>query len=377
MAWFLSFICILFVYALRFQLWHYSWIRNIRWQKTPSLHMAAGGLFVLGMAVILIYLTAQMYWQPSQVMPGPASSTQPTTVGPVVIVITPAAPGSIPGIATQSSAQASSTRPPLTDFLRKIIMPLIYASIFVCLCLASVLMAEVFFIARLNDHVGQPIYMNTKLLAMVVQNEAVKSLELTAPEALRISSLKRTFQGGIVLRLNYVRDGDTDDGLPPSAGPRERRFDVEANEWGQIVSLTELAMPQPVPGRNGQPQAQGAATPALRGALPSAVALSVEKDAQSMEGKPPLPDDKSLATNSDRLVDAVRSGVARTYNIAPPVTLEVANMERMPNGGLRMTLNRLKDGEFDGARYEVEADEWGHIVCLDQRTNSPRQACLA
>ena len=339
LAWFLSFICILFIYALRFELWHYSWIRNIRRQRTPSLNMAAGVLFIVGVLLILAYLTAQIYWQP-----GTAGGESRFTV-----------------------------------FLSKIIMPGIYASIFVALCLASALMAAVLFIARLSEHVGQPIYMNTNLLSKVVQDDTARRMANIVKEGpdplsaddekklaeikkrLRVSSLKRTPFGGILVRLNYLKEGDSSAASSVTDASVERRFDVEANEWGQITVLTDLGAPPKAEGKDGQEQAQNAGPSGAKGKP------SIESKAAVQE-EPPLPaKEKPPLMSTERLVEAVQRSITETLKLAPPVTLEVVSIERPTQGGLRATFNRLKEGEFDGVRYEVEADEWGHISCLEQR----------
>mgnify|MGYP005852372373 CR=1 FL=1 len=199
LAWFLSFICILFIYALRFELWHYSWIRNIRFQKTPSLSMGAVILFLLGVATLMLYLTLEMFWHP---------------------VLTP-----------------RTTGLDFSGIFQKIVMPGIYSLIFVFLCTANMLMSAVLYIARLNEYVSQPLYMNTNLLVEVVQRAAAETLEFDL-QSTRVSNIKRTPGGGVAVILNHLK-ADTD--APPDDldSAADRRYEIEANEWGQILTMIE------------------------------------------------------------------------------------------------------------------------------------------
>ena len=181
LAWFLSFIAVLFLYALRFQLWNYSWIRNVRWKKTPPLNMSAVTLFIIGVFLLLLYLTLVMFWH------APASAPVP-----------------VPGASFD-----------FAGIFQKIVMPAIYSLIFVSFSVASMFMAAVIYTARINDYVGQPIYMNTKLLGQVVQKGVAESLEIGV-DLTKVANIERTAEGGIRMILSRLKS-------PRSSFPRARK----------------------------------------------------------------------------------------------------------------------------------------------------------
>jgi hypothetical protein len=211
LAWFLSFIAVTFVYAVRFQLWNYNWIRNIRWKKSPAINVLAVLLFVAGVALLLGYLTILMFYNPAP---------REATVGF-----------------------------DFAGFFQKIIVPSLYSLIFLSFATGSMFMAAGLYIARLSEKVGQPIYMNTNLLTEVVKKAVLDTLKTSV--VLRVANLERTGRGGIRLILNQLNPAAAPgaghmDALPgpsqPQAGEAdqvEKRNEVESNEWGQIQILRE------------------------------------------------------------------------------------------------------------------------------------------
>jgi hypothetical protein len=218
LAWFLSFIAVTFVYAMRFQLWNYSWIRNIRWKKSPPIDVMAVLLFMAGVVLLLGYLTILMFYVPAP---------RETAVGF-----------------------------DFAGFFQKIIVPTLYSLIFLCFATASMLMATVLYTARLNENVGQPIYMNTNLLTEVVKKAVVDTLKTSI--LLRVANLERTGRGGIRLILNQISSMPGPDAANPDLTPGpsimsesnatesradggqvEGRYEVESTEWGQIQILRE------------------------------------------------------------------------------------------------------------------------------------------
>ena len=211
LALFLSFIAITFVYAMRFQLWNYSWIRNIRWKKTPPVIAMAASLFLLGVVILLTYLSILMFYR----------------------------------WAPRSAAVGFD----FAGFFEKIIVPTLYSLIFLSFATASMLMSAGLYIARLNENVGQPIYMNTNLLTEVVKKAVLNTLKI--PVVLIVANLERTDRGGIRVLFNQIgsgtppsRAGAGPPPVPPKPAPAktvqvERRYEVEANEWGQIQTLIE------------------------------------------------------------------------------------------------------------------------------------------
>ena len=196
LAWFMSFVSYFVIYATRLELWNYSWARQILKPKRPSLYMIAVILFLLAVLLLLTYFTL---WQ--FIVISDATSLQ-RTVEPVSVTI-------------------------FDILLRKIVMPGMWAFIFTFFTAGSMFMNAGVFVDRLNEKGGQPIFMNTELLADVVQQAAAESLEVPL-DSTKLSAIKRTREGGINMILNYLKDGKI-----------ERRYEVEANKWGQVNSLIE------------------------------------------------------------------------------------------------------------------------------------------
>ncbi len=201
LAWFLSFVAVTFVYAMRFQLWNYSWIRNIRWKKSPAINALAVLLFAAGVVLVLAYLTILMFYNP---------------------------------------APAASVGFDFAGFFQKIIVPSLYSLIFLSFATGSMFMAASLYIARLGEKVGQPIYMNTNLLTEVVKKAVLDTLKTSV--VLRVANLERTAHGGIRLILNQVSSVTGLPSEPATTGEADRvetRYEVESDEWGQIQTLRE------------------------------------------------------------------------------------------------------------------------------------------
>jgi hypothetical protein len=202
LAWFMSFISIFVVYAVRFQLWNYSWVRNILKPQPPSLYTIAVILFLLGILLLLTYLSLVMFFD---------------------------------ALTADQGVIGSQTDVMLDIIIAKIVMPAMYGFVFALFTAGSMFMSAGLFVERFNERGGQPVFMNTRLLTDVVQKAAADSLEIPL-ESTRPAGIKRTEQGGIEILLNCrstgVRPGSSDEGF-------DRRYQVKANRWGQIDSLVE------------------------------------------------------------------------------------------------------------------------------------------
>jgi hypothetical protein len=208
LAWFMSFISVFVIYAVRFQLWNYSLTRNILKPQPPNLYTIAVVLFLLGILLLLTYLTLVLFF---------ASPAVPHT------------------------GTVSNTDVFLDIVLSKIIMPAMYGFIFAFFTAGSMLMSSGLFVDRFNERGGQPIFMNTRLLTDVVQKGAAESMEIPLAST-KPAGIKRTEQGGIEILLNYQKPGTSPDS---SGGKADKRYEVKANKWGQIHSLVEdLKLPK-------------------------------------------------------------------------------------------------------------------------------------
>lgn len=206
LALFMSFISIFVIYVMRFRFWNYSWIRRVTRRTLPDLYTIAVILFLLGVLLLLAYLTASIF---------------------------------IPGSLIQSNAGTAGQNW-LVVLFNRIVMPAMYGFLFAFFTTGSMLMSAGLFVDRMNERGGQPIFMNTPLLADVVKGEIAGTLELSV-EALRLSSIKRTEYGGINMLVIYSpTDQATSSGEPER---KEKRFTVEANKWGQLNSLIEESKP--------------------------------------------------------------------------------------------------------------------------------------
>jgi len=202
LAWFMSFISMFVIYAVRFELWNYSWVRHVMRRTPPNLYVIAVTLFLLGIFLLLVYMSAS--------------------------ILLPSAPRQLGTLGVEQSL--------FGILFQKIVMPAMYGFLFAFFTAGSMFMSAGLFVDRMNEHVGQPIFMNTRLLADLVQRSVEESLELP-PESTRLSSIKRVDQGGIKMIVRY-----TDSSTPrQGANAVEKRFTVEANKWGQIDSLVEEA----------------------------------------------------------------------------------------------------------------------------------------
>lgn len=208
LAWFMSFISVFVIFAIRFQLWNYSWMRNILKPQPPNLYTIAVILFLLGILLLLTYLTLLLFFASPDVL---------------------------------QAGMVSRTDVILDIVLSKIVMPAMYGFIFVFFTAGSMFMSSGLFVDRFNERGGQPIFMNTRLLTDIVQKAAAKSLEIPLTST-KPAGMKRTEQGGIEILLNYQKPG-TKPGS--SEGKADRRYEVKANKWGQINSLVEdLKLPK-------------------------------------------------------------------------------------------------------------------------------------
>lgn len=206
LAWFTSFISIFVIYAVRFELWNYSWIRHVMRRTPPNLYTIAVILFLLGIFLLLVYLSAPIF---------------------------------LPTSFIQSNAPNTAQNWFITLF-NKIVMPTMYGFLFAFFTTGSMFMSAGLFVDRMNEKGGQPIFMNTRLLTSVVQKTVADTLELPV-ESMKPSSIKRTDQGGIRMLIKYsYTDGRTSSEEPKM---KEKRFTVEANRWGQLNSLIEESRP--------------------------------------------------------------------------------------------------------------------------------------
>ena len=206
LAWFMSFISIFVVYAVRFELWNYSWIRHVMRRTPPNLYTIAVILFLLGIFLLLVYLSASIFL--------PTSLIQSNTL--------------------------NIEQNWFAVLFNKIVMPTMYGFLFAFFTTGSMFMSAGLFVDRMNEKGGQPIFMNTRLLTDVVQKTTADTLELLL-KSTRPSSIKRTDQGGIRMLIRYsYTDGSASSEEPKT---KEKRFTVEANRWGQLNSLIEESKP--------------------------------------------------------------------------------------------------------------------------------------
>lgn len=202
LAWFMSFISIFVVYAVRFQLWNYSWVRNILKPQPPNLYSIAVILFLVGILLLLTYLSLVMFFH--------------------TVTIDQA------GIGSQADVM-------LDIIIAKIVMPAMYGFVFALFTAGSMFMSAGLFVERFNERGGQPVFMNTRLLTDVVQKAAAESLEMPV-ESTRPAGIKRSEQGGIEILLNCRGAGVRQDSFDEGS---DKRYQVKANRWGQIDSLIE------------------------------------------------------------------------------------------------------------------------------------------
>lgn len=200
LAWFMSFIAIFVIYAVRFELWNYSWIRHVMRRTPPNLYIIAVIMFLLGILLLLFYMSASLM---------------------------------LSSMATQAGWSAVEQDLFMLLF-NKIVMPAIYGFLFAFFTAGSMFMSAGLFVDRLKDKLGQPIFMNTRHLADVVRKGVEQTLKLPAGST-KTSSIKRTEQGGIKMIIRYTSGAAPGEGTKPT----ERRLTVEANKWGQIQSLVE------------------------------------------------------------------------------------------------------------------------------------------
>jgi len=200
LAWFMSFIAIFVIYAVRFELWNYSWIRHVMRRTPPNLYVIAVIMFLLGIFLLLVYMSASIML-----------STMTTQAG-------------------WSGAEQNV----FMVLFNRIVMPAIYGFLFAFFTAGSMFMSAGLFVDRLKDKLGQPIFMNTRHLADVVRKGVEQTLRLP-PDSTKTSSIKRTEQGGIKMIIRYTSSPAPGEGSKAT----EKRFTVEANKWGQIQSLVE------------------------------------------------------------------------------------------------------------------------------------------
>ncbi len=205
LAWFMSFIATFVIYAVRFQLWNYNWLRHVLKPPRPDLYTSAVILFLFGVLLLLIHLSLSMFFVPS------------TSQAAVIYAY------GIEGL-----------------LIQKILMPAMVGLIFASFTAGSMLMSAGLFIDRLNEKSGQPIFMNTKILSDIVQRSAAESIEVPL-RLTRPSAIKRTEQGGISMILNHIKEKLLSDGEREEENSHTviRRYRVEADMWGQISSLVE------------------------------------------------------------------------------------------------------------------------------------------
>ena len=205
LAWFMSFIATFVVYAVRFQLWNYCWLRHVLEPRRPDLYTTAVILFLCGVLLLLMHLTLSMFFLPSV-----------------------------------SQAEVIYSYGIMGLLVQKILMPAMVALIFASFTAGSMLMSAGLFVDRLNEKGGQPIFMNTKALGDIVQKSAAESIEVPV-RVTRPSAIKRTVQGGISMILNRVRETPNTNGDTGEENGHAvlKRYRVEADMWGQISSLVE------------------------------------------------------------------------------------------------------------------------------------------
>ena len=144
LGWYLSFLAVIFIYSIRFQLWHYNWLRTINRSRNrgPSVPTASSLLIAAGVLLMLLYLTIAMFWRPP--------------------------------------AQPSTAAFDVAGVFQRILVPGIYSLIYLSFGSAFMLMSAMLYIARMTENVGQPIYMNTDRLAWLVLRSVKADLDASA-----------------------------------------------------------------------------------------------------------------------------------------------------------------------------------------------------
>lgn len=166
LAFFMPFIHTLYFYALRFSLWEYEWLRQVRKGRWPPLALLGAVSFEMAIVLAILYVFLNIYW--GSMPPG----AEPWSVG----------------------------------IWRAIFTPLLLSLVIMILHLAALLMCTVVYIRKINRRVPQPIYMDRDLLVEV----ALDSLEekVGPKHLLKVPEVDRAEDGGIKMTVERLKDSD-------------------------------------------------------------------------------------------------------------------------------------------------------------------------
>ena len=342
------------VYTLRFELWYYHWLQKVHKLRPLPLSGIAVLLSGLGALAIVTYITFTVLFPPLE--EGGIGDT----------------------------------------FFHKIIMPGIYVSIFLLISAGFAFFAVVDFVRRLEDSgVPHPIYSSTNLLTRVVQDDALKRLELkaTSPDEI-IAVVTKTLESSEIANIEpeiAAVEKDLRERLEEEVTPDKDRFVLVARDAvtqrlkvepsvsetklttsireeikveldskkGDIVTRFEPVVKDHM--KRGYPLLETLATDRLitdmTNILQEAVPRAVKAGSESI---------------SKDLAKAAYKAIKKELDV--PVAFIVHNVKRTDPGGILMILSRIPGGDSQKAdrRYEIEADKWGQIFSLTEKPLPPQ-----
>ncbi len=167
LAFFMPFIHTLYFYALRFSLWEYDWLRQVRKGRWPPLSLLGAVGFEGAIVLAVIYVFLNIYWE------------------------------SVP-LGTESWS---------VSVLRGIFTPLLLSLVIIVLHLATLLMCTVVYIVKLNRRVPQPIYMDRDRLVEVVLDSLEEKIGQPR-DFLNVPEVDRTEDGGIKMTVERLKKAD-------------------------------------------------------------------------------------------------------------------------------------------------------------------------
>ncbi len=167
LAFFMPFIHTLYFYAVRFSLWEYEWLRQVRKGRWPPLALLGAAAFEGTIVLAILYVFLNIYWE---------------TIPP-------------------------GTESWWVDILQGVFTPLLLSLVIIVLHLAALLMCTVIYIRKLNRRVPQPIYVDRDLLVEVALDSLKEKFRLKDLNLLKVAEVDRTEDGGIKMTVERLKEG--------------------------------------------------------------------------------------------------------------------------------------------------------------------------